>query len=66
MKLEILSEVKSAVNPKGSTKVCIDIPHSLVQEMADKWEEGDFEQALNVIAESLKGQLVYVDEWFNY
>ncbi len=66
MKLETLSEAKAVRNPKGSTKICIDIPHSLVQEMADKHEGGDFEYTLAHIAESLEGQLTYVDEWFNY
>ena len=66
MKLETLSEVKSAVNPKGSTKVCIDIHNDHIQEMADKYAHGDFEFALAHMAESLEGLLVYADEWFNY
>ena len=69
MKLEILSEVKSVLNPKGSTKVCVDVPHSLIQEMADKHEQGDFKQAHDVIVTTIEQVLDLeggVDEWFNY
>ena len=66
MKLETLSEVKSAINPNGATKVYVDIPNDLIQRMADKHAHGDFEFALEHIAEMLGHSLVDVDEWFNY